>query len=122
MKNNNNYKIPVYNIEKTYPSVEEARQELQRIIETNKKKDISAFKLIHGYGSTGRGGNLRTGLQKSLSKRKNEKVIFDFIPGEKYSPFDQAYIERNEEIKKAFAKDPDYGNNNPGITVVVLRN
>jgi len=109
----------VLNIESGMPTVEEARQRLLAELRQAKQTGVSAVKIIHGYGSTGRGGALRDGLRKSLLRRKKEGLVTRVIFGEKWSVFeeDARYaIERCPELKS----DRDLNRSNEGITIAVL--
>ena len=50
----------------------------------------SAVKLIHGYGSSGKGGKIRLELRAYLERQKQRGKIRDYIPGERFSIFDEA--------------------------------
>lgn len=106
-------------IEDGRPSVEEARRRLAQEIETAKAAGYRFLKLIHGFGSSGVGGDLRIALRKSLSKRRSEGVIRGFVPGEKWSPFSEEARELVDRCP-ALSRDTDYARENPGITIVEL--
>lgn len=80
---------------------------------------VPALKLIHGYGSTGRGGKIRAAVRKELRLLKDAGKIREFVPGERFSPFEEAGL-RAVALCYALTKDEDYQNCNPGITVVIL--
>ncbi|MDR2421262.1 MAG: Smr/MutS family protein [Oscillospiraceae bacterium] len=78
-----------------------------------------AVKFIHGYGSTGRGGKIRTEVRRYLTDQKRFGRIRDFITGEDFSIFD-------ESTRAAFAlcdelrRDRDLERHNNGVTIAVL--
>ena len=77
------------------------------------------MKLIHGYGSSGVGGVLRTGIQASLRRAREEGRITAFIPGEDWRISDEAtwaLLRRFSEWKQ----DHDLNRRNSGISVVVF--
>ena len=45
----------------------------------------SAVKLIHGYGSSGKGGKIRLEVRAYLERQKARGKIRDYIPGERFS-------------------------------------
>ncbi|MCI9669023.1 MAG: hypothetical protein HFG19_05030, partial [Oscillospiraceae bacterium] len=47
------------------------------------KTHISAVKLIHGYGSTGKGGKIRGAVRRELREMKAAGKIREFVPGVK---------------------------------------
>ena len=54
------------NIEKGMPRLENAKVMLQDQINMARRTGIKVLKVIHGYGSSGTGGILRTELRKML--------------------------------------------------------
>ena len=112
-------RIGVLNLEEGMPVVEEAVSRMRVGLQEMKAGRIMIVKLIHGYGSTGRGGKICTGVRQELAGMKRRKLIRDFIPGEDFGPMDDA-SRRLAEQEKLVPRDPDYGRMNHGITVVVL--
>ena len=55
----------IINIEAGMPTVEEARERLKTALLKAKKENKKLVKVIHGYGSTGKGDKLKTELRKS---------------------------------------------------------
>ncbi len=111
--------LKVLNIEAEMPTVEEARRTLLAEVKQAKGSGLKALKVIHGYGSTGKGGALRAGLRTSLLRRKKEGLVTRVIFGEKWSVFeeDARYaIEKCPELKG----DRDLNRSNEGITIAVL--
>jgi len=111
--------IPRLNLEDGMPLVEEAVGRMNMGIQEMRISGVKAVKLIHGYGSTGRGGKIRVGVRDELAAMKRKRLIKDFIPGEDFGPVDAASRKLAEQ-NKAVTRDPDYGRMNHGITVVVL--
>lgn len=111
--------MKVVNLEEGMPAVEQARLRMQHELQSARQDGFAAVKLIHGYGSTGVGGALRTELQKELLKAVHDGVIRAFIPGEDWRISDAAtwdLLKRFPEWKK----DPDLGRKNQGISIVVF--
>ena len=77
------------------------------------------MKLIHGYGSTGRGGKICSAVRNELAAMKRKKLIKEYIPGEDFGPMDAA-ARKLAEQNSGITRDPDYGRINHGITIVVL--
>jgi hypothetical protein len=88
-------------------------------IRNAKQLGAAAVKLIHGYGSTGRGGKIRTEVRRYLAAQKSRGQIRDYITGEDFSIFDEA-------TRAAFAlcdelrRDRDLERHNNGVTIVLL--
>ncbi len=107
------------NIKADLPTAADAIKRVTFNIHQSKALGCTVLKLIHGYGSTGKGGKIRTEARRYLQQQKAKGVIRDFIPGEEFSIF-------NEATRAAFAKcdelrrDSDLERANNGVTIVVL--
>lgn len=112
-------KVQSINIKDDRPTVEEARRRLASAIASAKAGKVQVLKIVHGYGAGGSGGAIRTAIRRSLAKRRKECVIEEFIPGERWSIFD----ERAGELIRRYpglARDRDLEDFNEGMTVVFL--
>jgi adenosylmethionine-8-amino-7-oxononanoate aminotransferase len=101
------------------PPVAEALQRLETELTTALNKKIPTLKLIHGYGSTGAGGDIRIAVQKRLMEMVQTGRIRACIFGEDWSKSDERawrLVQNNLQLKD----DPDLGRRNRGITIVVL--
>lgn len=88
------------------------------IVDCQKQKN-RCVKLIHGYGSTGKGGAIRSAVRRELNLRAEAGEIRCYICGEDFSPFDESSrwaIARYPYL----CRDQDYARINHGITIVVL--
>ncbi len=108
------------NVESDLPTLEEARKRVAAVVKQARREGISALKIIHGYGSSGKGGKLCVGLRKSFRLRKQEGVIKDFIPGEDFSIFDARTMALLEAVPD-LRGDPDLNATNEGITVLWIK-
>ncbi|MCL2856820.1 MAG: Smr/MutS family protein [Oscillospiraceae bacterium] len=111
--------IPIANLEQGMPTVEQAIIRMDQAIRSTKSKRGKVLKLIHGYGSTGKGGAIRHGVQSALAAHQRAGRIKAFVPGEEFSPFSleaRAAVEACPEL----LRDRDYTRSNHGITIVVL--
>ncbi len=111
--------MEVANIEKFMPTVYQAEILVKNNIETYRKKGIKVFKIIHGYGSTGKGGGLRTGIRAYLSQLKKANIIADFIAGEDWSVFNET-TRKVLDLDNSFRKDSDLDNMNSGVTIIII--
>ena len=94
-------------------------QRLEREIALARQQKHSVLKVIHGYGSSGEGGNIRIAVQKRLREVADAGQIRDCIFGENWSKSDEAtwrLIQEKSELKN----DADLGQRNRGITIVLL--
>jgi len=101
------------------PSVEEARTRLRAELRSARQSGVKVLKLIHGYGSTGVGGDLRIALQATLRQLAQDHEIGDCIYGENWRTSDEhswELLKRMPELKN----DSDLGKGNKGVTLVIL--
>lgn len=112
-------RIKTINVEATFPTLDEARRLVAEQIKTSKRDGVKVLKIIHGYGSTGRGGTLCVGLRKSFRLRKKELVIKEFIPGEDFSIFNENTMKLLEAVPE-LRGDRDLNATNEGVTIVWL--
>lgn len=112
--------VRTFNIEAGLPSLEEARRMVAEEIRSAKRDGVWVLKVIHGYGSSGKGGRLCIGLRKSFGLRKKEGVIRDFIPGENFSIFNDPVLALLETVPE-LRGDPDLNATNEGVTICWLK-
>jgi hypothetical protein len=99
--------------------VHEALQRLDRELALARREGLLLLKVIHGYGSSGAGGDIRIAVQKRLQELVEAGEIRGCIFGENWSKSDATtwrLLQTHAELKS----DPDLGRRNRGITVVVV--
>ena len=107
------------NIKYDMPTADLAVRRTTYAIENGRTLGASAVKLIHGYGSTGKGGKIRLEVRAYLERPKARGQIRDHNPGDQFSIFD-------EPTRRAFAlcdelrRDHDLDAANNGVTIVLL--
>ncbi len=109
--------LKVINLEEGFPTVEEARQKMLRQLEAARRSGNPGVKLIHGYGSSGAGGEIRLSAGRALQEMKRRGEVSVVIYGEDWSIADPAawtLLKRYPALKR----DSDLGRKNRGITVV----
>ena len=110
--------IRLVNLKEGY-SVEQAIAILEIEIESAKKEGIIAIKVLHGYGSHGKGGIIRKTLLPLLARWKKSKFILDYFSGDKWNLFDNE-AKRILLKDKTMYNDCDIANSNPGITIIEI--
>jgi hypothetical protein len=111
--------IKTLNLEDGMPSVAQAQTRLTNELQVARRDRVAVVKIIHGYGSSGVGGELRIALQSTLRQMQQSGQIRDCIFGENWRKSD----DRAWELLKRFPElkgDLDFGRENRGITIVVL--
>ena len=112
-------KVEVIDLEFGQPTVREAGARLMTELVFARRRGVRVLKLIHGYGSSGRGGKLRKALRRMLHELEGTGSVRLVVIGEAWSIFDQAsrtLMDRYPELRN----DLDLDRANAGITLVEL--
>ncbi len=107
------------NLEAGRPVVEVALNRCREVINDAIVNKIRVITLIHGYGSSGKGGAIRSECRKTLEYMKTKRIISDYIAGEdfhKRSGRVRTLLQRYSSL----AKDRNLNQGNQGITLVIL--
>ena len=119
MAGNSGLKLREVNLELGKPTVDQAMKRLTMEVAHSRGMNCAVLKIIHGYGSSGTGGKIRTASCRCLSECKKKGEIRDVIPGESFSIFEEA-------TRRAFARcdalrrDHDLDRYNNGVTFILL--
>jgi hypothetical protein len=101
------------------PTVEQALGRLKRELEQAKMERCRVLTLIHGYGSSGRGGAIREEIREKLQFLKYRGEVNDVLAGEHFSTGNGSG--RNLLRRFPFLRQHrDLNKGNRGITLVVL--
>ena len=111
--------IRTINLEVGMPMVYEALTKLDFEIAQALRDRCPILKLIHGYGSSGVGGDIRIAVQKRLRELQDQGSIRTCIFGEDWSTSD-AETWALLKLHPALKSDPHLGRRNAGITIVKL--
>ena len=111
--------LSVINLEAGMPVVEVARSRLNQGLQSARMRGEKAVKIIHGYGSSGRGGKIKRDTHAVLAQKKEAGLIRDFVPGEEFSPFYEK-ARRAAAALPSLTRDDDYSRENDGITIVLF--
>jgi hypothetical protein len=111
--------IRTVNLKSDMPQVQEALQRLDRELVLARKEGLRLLKIVHGYGSTGVGGDIRIAVQKRLHELAEAGQIRGCIFGENWSKSDEETW-RLLQAQPALKGDQDLGRRNQGITLVLL--
>ena len=111
--------IKIINLETGRPTVELALSRLGQELRTAKAAGHKAVKVIHGYGSTGRGGAIKAELPRYLDGRKRQGLIRDYACGAQFCAFHPSG-RRLAAALPELGRDLDYARVNDGITVILL--
>jgi hypothetical protein len=107
------------NLKEGMPLVNQALMQMGRELAAARREGCALVKLIHGYGSTGAGGEIRIAVQRRLREMNERGEIRSFIFGENWAQSDeQAW--KIVSARKELKQDRDLGKGNRGITIVEL--
>ncbi|KJR98674.1 MAG: hypothetical protein VR65_19340 [Desulfobulbaceae bacterium BRH_c16a] len=107
------------NLEAGRPVLDVALHRLTEVIDDAILNKVAVLTIIHGYGSSGKGGVIRSECRKTLDHMKNSRLIRDYIAGENYH-------KRSGQVKSLLQRFPRLGSdanlnrNNKGITLVIV--
>jgi len=107
------------NIKEGMPFAGEALARLKNGIQVARAQGVRVLSVVHGYGSSGKGGVIRDECRKYLDVLRQNGQIADCVYGEnlgKRAP-------QGKNLLKRFPQLDNYRDcqvSNPGITVVVL--
>ena len=107
------------NIKSDMPTAEAAVKRVTYNIHNGRALGAGAIKIIHGYGSTGKGGKIRIEVRRYLEGQKRKGIIRDFIPGERFSIFDEATRQAFSRCSQ-LRQDQDLDRYNNGITIIIF--
>ncbi|MBN1363986.1 MAG: Smr/MutS family protein [Syntrophaceae bacterium] len=112
-------KIITLNLEHGLPPVDQALDRLEREIVRYKGSDVRLIRVIHGYGSSGKGGKIRETVVQRLRAKKRTGTIRDYLTGDHYtgqSDYDKKLLAAFPDLVSSFKTD----RMNKGITFILL--
>jgi hypothetical protein len=107
------------NIEVGLPTVEDGLAKLERELRRARRDGVLVMRVIHGYGSGGKGGKLRAACRPALNREIRTGRVKRVVEGENYSQITNAgreLMKRCPALKSSIRTDAG----NPGITFVEL--
>lgn len=107
------------NVKINMPDAESAREHLRVELDRAARDGVRVVKLVHGYGSSGKGGKLRHVIRRVLNAMCRSGALSAFIIGEEWSPGNTAAKSLIRKFPK-LRTDSDYNRRNPGITLAIL--
>lgn len=109
----------VIDVETGMPAAETAVEKLTSEINAAMIAGTRIVKVIHGYGSTGKGGAIKSAVRRSLLSMLMDGIVTSVISGEEFSKTVPHVKELLQEYPR-LRKDVDLNRKNNGITLVIL--
>ena len=110
--------MKTFNLKETGASKEDSVILLEIFLDSARVEGETIVKILHGYGSHGKGGVLFTAIREKLEFLKRQKKIKDYFGGGKWNLLDAVTV--NALLKDKSVVDEDLNRSNPGITIVIL--
>jgi hypothetical protein len=107
------------NLEAGMPAAGAAVKRLTFELHNTRHLGAVSLKIIHGYGSSGKGGKIRTEVRSYLERLQRRGEVRLVIPGERFSIFD-ADTRAAFLIDGELRGDRDLDRHNNGVTFVVV--
>ena len=112
-------KLREVNLEQGMPYVADAVKRLTFEVHHSKSMGCTVLKIIHGYGSPGKGGKIRIAARERLDFLQKKNEIRGYITGEKFSIFDATTLKAFQACPE-LRKDRDLERSNNGVTFILL--
>ena len=113
-------KLREVNLERGMPTADQAVRQLTFYIHNSRAQGYEVLKIIHGYGSSGKGGRIRTASRRYLEEAVVQGRIAAYLPGERFSIFDDTARRAMQQYPQ-LRQDRDLDRENRGVTFVFLR-
>ena len=113
--------IYTLNLETSLPTVDQAIKKFDQALDDLEGTAIRVIKVIHGYGSSGKGGRIKEAIRQELIYQRRQHIIHSYYAGEDLSPGKEMYqqlLKQEPTVKNILTKDV-FGN--PGITIIILK-
>ena len=114
-----NLDVRQVDLERGMPPVDQALKLMAFELRRSRGLGYGAVKLIHGDGSSGKGGRIRVQARAQLGRMAARGEVQGVIFGESFSIFDEA-TRRAFDRCPALRRDSDLERHNNGITIVLL--
>lgn len=111
--------VHVIRLKDGLPTVDVARDRLERTLSEARRRGDRVAKVIHGYGSSGTGGALRPAIRGLLQRLRRTGAIQTFVPGEEFSRHTETVRRLLNDLPE-LRGDSDLERGNEGVTLVVL--
>lgn len=112
-------KSKTLNIKQDMPPADVAVANMEIEILALQKSEYKLIKIIHGYGSHGKGGEIKLLARKRLAELKKQGKILDYIPGEQFGEQVRQTLDIAKNFPELVLENDLFFNS--GITFVLLK-
>ena len=110
-------KVETVNLERGRPTVAQAMTRMVSALTTSKRRGAKAVILIHGYGSSGVGGGIRSAVRNRLGQRDMQGIVRMSAGGEEWQGRKRQLLQACGSLS-AHEREVD---GNEGVTIVIFR-
>jgi hypothetical protein len=110
-------KVVEINLERGMSTVSAALQTMKDGLTSCKRQGAKAAVLIHGYGSSGVGGGIRSAVRRCLNDGSMSGAVRDHTGGEQWHWRKREFVSMCRELEACDGRIA----NNEGVTVVILK-
>ena len=110
-------KVKEVNLERGYPTVDMAIRDMISQMGTHKRQGYRAVILIHGYGSTGIGGKIKSAVKLKLREPSLSGIVRKTCGGEDWLIHKKEMLSICNQLRDFEIRI----SGNPGVTVVILK-
>ena len=110
----------IFDLELGASLVGEAISKFEQYLEVASNAGFKTMLVIHGYGSSGKGGEIRKTLRDNLERNFYSDRVIDYYLGEDLKEGNESYmqlIKRRPALKR---QSSQFKNNNAGVAVLLL--
>ncbi len=112
--------VEILNLEEGFPTGEEAVGKLTTGLSSAKGRGVVFVKVIHGWGSTGKGGGIKRAVKRVLPDLGKQGLLREWIHGNDWKVTHPAYLQWFQKYPE-LKNDRDLNRSNSGITMVKIR-
>lgn len=109
----------VINVKNNFPTVDYALYLIDQEIKYSKATGNKSIVVIHGYGSSGKGGVIKEEIKKYLPELKKKKIIVDHVHGENWGDSNPSKLKICELCPDLILQE-NLQSLNSGVTVILV--
>ena len=110
----------IFDLELGAPLVEEAITKFEGYLEVARNAGFKTMLVIHGYGSSGKGGEIRKTLRENLEHNFYSDRVIDYYLGENLKEGNAAYSELIKRRPSLQKQKTQFKSSNAGVTLLLL--
>ena len=110
----------IFDLELGAPLVEEAISKFEQYLGVASNAGFKTMLVIHGYGSSGKGGEIRKTLRDNLEHSFYSDRVIDYYLGEDLKEGNESYTQLLKRRPSLQKQKTQFKNSNAGVTLLLL--